>query len=439
LIISSHRQKNITYIIFFLLITILTNAKSTKKDPPEKINILEINTYNKPIVRSEKIPAHLNVNKKQKKILISIKKRGSSSRFFAKKQYSIKTILTNRKKHPISLIELPKGSHWVLYGPFVDRSYLRNALAYTIGKKFENKDKPYFAPKWKFVWLNINKQEKGLYMLIEKIKKDKKRIKIPAYKKHYSFNKMPFIAEISSRAGDFKTKNNTSIRFRYPSTKDIDSLRKYSPLEYYKTTTIIRLSLEELEAKLLTSGDTLERLKKTLNIESAIDYMIIQEIFKNIDGYRRSVYFYRNSKGMFTFGPIWDFNLAMGNVRLHGSQSPKKWLVEHNTREIPHAFYFKKLWSIKTFRLLFKNRYFALRQNIISDANITQTINTLTQSIKGYCQKDDKLWNNKRNSIDNYFLNTKTKGYCFEDHKNILYTWMLQRLKWIDKNIKYIK
>ena len=318
-----------------------------------KITLLKINTYNKKILRSDKISAHLSTDKNQDEILISIKKRGSSSRFFAKKQYSIKTILASGKKHPLSLIGLPKGSHWVLYGPFVDRSYLRNALAYTIGKNFENTDQPYFSPKWKFVWLSINKQTKGLYMLIEKIKKNNNKINISSYKKNCSFNKMPFIAEISSRAGDFKTKNKTSIRFRYPNKKDIKFLKKHNPIEYYKTTAIIRLSLEELEENILTNT-TLERLKKIINLNSIIDYMIIQEIFKNIDGYRRSVYFYRNSKGIFNFGPIWDFNLAMGNVRLYGSQNPTNWLVEHNTHEIPHAFYFRKLWNIKEFRILFK-------------------------------------------------------------------------------------
>ena len=35
---------------------------------------------------------------------------------------------------------------------------------------------------------------------------------------------------------------------------------------------------------------------------------------KNIDGFRLSTYFYKDRNGKITMGPVWDYNLSLGNA-----------------------------------------------------------------------------------------------------------------------------
>ena len=148
-------------------------------------------------------------------------------------------------------------------------------------------------------------------------------------------------------------------------------------------------------------------------------------------------YLHKNKKSKFVFGPIWDFNLAMGNLKIHDMQNYKKFLVEKNTPELPQAFYFRTLWANNNFKKLFKTRYLYLRQanNILATDNILATINNLASKIKPYAQEDQKIWSKKRNSLFNYFLNTAKKDQSFMGNIDILKKWLAKRLEWLDAAI----
>ena len=48
---------------------------------------------------------------------------------------------------------------------------------------------------------------------------------------------------------------------------------------------------------------------------SYIDFMLVNEFWKNVDGYRISTYFHKkrfSDGGELVAGPLWDFNLAWG-------------------------------------------------------------------------------------------------------------------------------
>ncbi len=399
------------------------------------IKELHLETDGKKIRQLDKIRAQLSIISEDIRLTVLIKKRGSSSRLFPKKQYSVKLVDEKENKKELSLLGMPKSAHWVLYGPFVDRSYIRNALAYTVGREISKGRGEYFSPRYDFVWCSINGNDKGLYLLSEKIKRHKDRVNISSFKTYKGLNEAAFITEISAGAGDFTTSNKTSIRYRYPSSKDLDSLKTQSFLEYYRFSSAIKLSFEEVEKKILFLQDSLDLLGRDVDVDSLVDYILIQEVFKNIDGYRRSVYLHRPSKGKLVFGPIWDFNLAMGNVVLHGMQSSCGWLLEKKIRFLPHAFYFNKVWQSREFRSLFRERYLKLRQDVLSDHNINTLITCLANKIDKYANRDRDIWYNKESIVFKIFLNTREKAVTFKQHIQVLNSWMLSRLQWMDEHI----
>ena len=76
-------------------------------------------------------------------------------------------------KKEISLLGLPKESEWVLYAPFIDYSLMRNVLSYKLHSKMEN-----YSPRTKYFHLIINNDYRGIYVLVERIKRGKNRINV---------------------------------------------------------------------------------------------------------------------------------------------------------------------------------------------------------------------------------------------------------------------
>jgi hypothetical protein len=64
---------------------------------------------------------------------INIEIRGSSSQyFFAKKQHAFETQDSLGNNLNVSLLGMPAENDWVLYGPYSDKSMMRNVLVYKL-------------------------------------------------------------------------------------------------------------------------------------------------------------------------------------------------------------------------------------------------------------------------------------------------------------------
>ena len=139
-----------------------------------KLPILKINTNNNFIPDEPKIKASLNIINNSSEVNnfldtsifynIKIERRGNTSQTFAKKSYSFNVYDPDYKKTPTPLLNLPSSVKWVLYGPYADKSLIRNALTYSIYTQMGN-----YAPRTQFIDLIINDNYQGIYVLTEKI------------------------------------------------------------------------------------------------------------------------------------------------------------------------------------------------------------------------------------------------------------------------------
>ena len=73
----------------------------------------------------------------------------------------------------VSLGGLPKEEDWIFYGPYGDKSLIRNNLIYSLSNNMGQ-----YASRSKFMEVVINGDYKGVYSLFEKIKVDKHRVNI---------------------------------------------------------------------------------------------------------------------------------------------------------------------------------------------------------------------------------------------------------------------
>ena len=56
---------------------------------------------------------------------------------------------------------------------------------------------------------------------------------------------------------------------------------------------------------------------------SFIDYFLRQELWKNIDGFRRSMHLHRDADGKLHMAPSWDFDLGAAGLWFYGGTDPR--------------------------------------------------------------------------------------------------------------------
>ena len=142
----------------------------------QKTYQININTNGQDIVDEPKIRSSINIIKNDSLIysgIIGIEIRGESSQYFDKKSYGFETWDDNNEDIDVSLLGFPEEEDWILHGPFSDKSLIRNMLIYELSNSIGR-----YASRTEFVELSINSQYKGLYIFMEKLKRDKNRINI---------------------------------------------------------------------------------------------------------------------------------------------------------------------------------------------------------------------------------------------------------------------
>ncbi|MEL0009832.1 MAG: CotH kinase family protein, partial [Flammeovirgaceae bacterium] len=128
------------------------------------------------IVDEPKVPAALTIKRDDSIFyegIIGIEIRGESSQYFDKKSYGFETWDKGYNDLDVALIGFPEEEDWILYGPFSDKSLIRNKLIYELSNEMGR-----YTTKTEFVELTINYEYKGLYIFMEKLKRDKNRINI---------------------------------------------------------------------------------------------------------------------------------------------------------------------------------------------------------------------------------------------------------------------
>ncbi|HEX5167778.1 MAG TPA: CotH kinase family protein, partial [Cyclobacteriaceae bacterium] len=173
-------------LLLLVLLASLASSSNGQTFSSSNLPIIVIDTDNQPILDDPKIMASMGIidngagernnladpfNNYDGKMGIEI--RGSSSQMFPKKQYGIELWDDASNGIDASLLGLPEEEDWVLFAPYNDKSLMRDVMAYKLGR-----DMGHYAPRTKYCEVVLNDQYNGLYVLIEKIKRDKNRVDI---------------------------------------------------------------------------------------------------------------------------------------------------------------------------------------------------------------------------------------------------------------------
>lgn len=211
--------------------------------------------------------------------------RGNSSRHFDKKSLKLRFINKSAKPKAVSLAGMSKESEWVLHGPFLDRTLVRNYLSYNIAGEIMT-----YAPNVRYCELVVDHQYCGLYLAVESIEQGRHRVNIE--KSDRKSDKTPYILVWDRR---HKAKQALDHYVSYTNQAGLSSLDiKYPSLHRLtpKQKQFIEKDISHIE-KLLYSYD-LKQYTDYLDQESFADYFIINEFFRNIDAGKFSTYLYKD-------------------------------------------------------------------------------------------------------------------------------------------------
>lgn len=366
---------------------------------------------------------------------ISIEIRGSSSQnIFPKKSYGFETKSLDWVDMDVALLGMPEENDWVLYAPYTDKTMIRDVLTYTLDASMGH-----YSPRCRFVELFVNNSYEGVYVLMEKIKRNKNRVDIAKLlTTDISGENLTggYIIKIDKQTGGggegwysdyINNTNKTYYQYDYPKSREITPEQK-TYIQSYVRNMEKALSLE----KFTGTGSYHEYLNDT----SFIDFMIINELSKNIDGYRLSSYLYKGKNGKMNCGPIWDFNLTYGNCDYYNGWSTTgfEYQVDFSGDNWQNPFWWKKLMRDPAFNQKVKKRWSWIRQNEFSNQRITFVTDSLVSLLAEAQVRNYQRW---KGVIGSYVWPNYYVGPSYLSEVTWMKDWITQRLAYLDKNWYY--
>lgn len=382
---------------------------------------------------------------------MGIEFRGATSQLlFPKKSFGLETWDENDEDIDAVVFGLPEEEDWILYGPYSDKTLMRNILIYDLSR-----DIGQYASRSLFVDLTLNDAYQGVYVFMEKLKRDGERIDISKLKEDENSGEDltgGYILKIDKTAGNnlgegYNDLNSfvspydppnatmgqkTYFLYEYPDAEDITVEQK----------AYISTYITDFE-NALASDDFLDAdlgYASFIDMDSFIDFFLLNELANNVDGYRLSTYMHKDKNEKLKMGPIWDFNLAFGNADYCSGGATDVWAYKFNER-CPNDFWLVPFWWERllqdpVFIARLKERWVTFRSNEFSNA----AINARTDA---YLLQLDKSASIPLNFevwpiLGTYIWPNNFVGSSYDEEIEYLTNWIENRLNWLDSEINQL-
>ncbi|WP_108823323.1 CotH kinase family protein [Dysgonomonas sp. Marseille-P4361] len=355
-----------------------------------------------------------------------IKGRGNSTWGMPKKPYRLKL------DQKASLLGMSTDKDWALLANYSDKTLLRNLTAFEISRIVGMQ----WTPSSLSVELYLNNEYKGVYALTEHVKVSEERVDLDLVTPSSNSGEAltgDYFLELDFHADEenlFKTSiKELPIMFKDPENPTTEQFKYVE--DFFNTA----------ESSLYSTNfaDPLLGYSKYIDIESFINYYIIQELTKNVDGNMRgSCYLTLRRNGKIEQPLVWDFDIAFGNAN-------------HIVTEQGASSVGWDGWYIKTcspwFDQLFKDPVFVQRLkerwNEVKP-QLDQIPNYIREHAEGLKDAQQRNFSNKMIGGAGWDIHEKIwpnfvdRGSYSEE---IIYltTFVKKRLEWLDTNINNLQ
>ncbi|MCL9967846.1 MAG: CotH kinase family protein [Aquirufa antheringensis] len=358
-----------------------------------------------------------------------------------KKPYGIElwTDSTGVKAKKLSLLQMPEETDWVLNASYNDRSFMRDFIAQSLAGRIG-----LLHSKAKFVELIINDEYRGVYVLMEKVKQGKNRVPISdLYPTENAGDDVTggYLLKIDKTSGSPSTSWKSNYTSGITATQKCEFQIEYPQygLITQQQLVYIRDYINNWEKKLMTEdmNDPKASFRDYMDVSSFVNYFILNEVTRNVDGYRLSTYLYKDKEslgGKIKMGPAWDFNIALGNADYLNGWKTDGFVYKamendggkNDYWQVP--FWWNKLIQDASFRKALATRWKTVRSSFLNTNSLFATIDSaqvalkepLARNFQKYPLMGKKIW-------PNYYV-----GASLSDEVNWLKNWIQGRLVWLD-------
>ena len=355
--------------------------------------------------------------------------RGQTSAGFPKKQYAFETWDSEGNDKNVRIFGFPSESDWVIHAPYSDKTLMRNKIVYDTSHELG-----YPASRTRFCELYFNSNGgdvqasdyRGVYIFMEKIKRNDDRVNIKkleacdngtgAVTGGYIFKKDKGATNYPMNT----TREGHTFSFVEP---DVPTPTQRAWLDRH---------LDNFENILHSSrfADPRRGYASYLDVQSFIDTHIWVEVYKNIDGYRLSSYFYKDRGRKIVASPVWDYNLSLGNANYLGGEFASGWYYT----QVGGGGYpwYSRLNADPEYVIQYWDRWFALRKGMLDTNAMMTRINGYNGEIRRAAVRNFNKW---RNLLGNYTWPNAGGWQSRTSHSSEVIwmkDWLTNRLDWID-------
>lgn len=372
---------------------------------------------------------------------IGIEIRGSSSSSFPKKAYGIETRGPDSSNYNVSIFDWPIDNDWILYAPYSDKTLIRNVLTYKIGNEMGN-----YSPRTKLCEVVLNDEYLGVYVFMERIKQNPGRVNIDEL--NYEDTTATeitggYIVKIDKTTGGGVTAWTSSYTAAAPAWGPIrvqlhdPELSELHPSQLNYIQTYITDFENALDGP--SFDDPLLGYAPYIDVLSFIDFMLVNEISKNVDGYRISTFMYKEKDrdgGKLVAGPLWDFNLGWGNANYCQGGLTSGWEIDFNSvcgggGGLKNPFYWTRFVQDTKFTEALNCRWQKLRQTTLSTDYLTNYIDSVAIYLSDAADRNFNKWT----ILGNYVWPNNFVGNTYQEEIGYLKLWLTARLTWMDANM----
>lgn len=370
--------------------------------------------------------------------------RGNSSRAFSKHSYRIKLVEDGdpAQNRDLPLLGMTADGDWALHGPFLDKTLIRNYMWMNLSAEVMG-----YAPDVRLCELILDGTYQGVYVLMETVSMDEGRVELTRYRDGDPV--CSYILQMGSDREAGRTIDNfTFYTQRMESGKQVEvvypgPLRQSEAVKQY-----ICADFSEIERMLYSyeMPDPSGGYTRYLNVDSFVNYYILQEFLAVNDAFSNSTFFHKDVRGKLHIGPVWDYNNVLNNFF---SDLPAEGFL------LSQRGWYAQLMTDQDFveRVIF--RYRQLRNGILSDQRLMDYIDQTVRWLGSAVERNYEVWGysfdpallaptERRNPPASQVWESRESWLAcrremnpasFEDAVARMEDYMLRRGAWMDEHI----
>lgn len=359
---------------------------------------------------------------------VGLKVRGSSTAGRPKPSLSLEAWDAYDQGRGIAPLGLPRDADWVLWGPYnFDLTLMHNPFIYELSNQIGR-----YAPRTRFVEVFFNMDGGslrsndyfGVYALTEKIKRDGDRVDLeelfPEHDREPEVSGGYLLKIDRADPGDsgFRAAGQT-LRYVYPKEETIEQPNRKSQKDY------LDRFFAEMDRALNGRNfrDPQRGYAKYIDVGGAIDHHLLNVLALNVDAFRLSGYMSLPRNGKLTFGPIWDFDRALGST--DGRDAfPSAWRGSgQGGTDFFNYPWWKRIFQDVDFFQKYIDRFQELRRQQFSDSRINQIID----------QMADELREAQARNLDRWKQNPRRRyGGSYQGEVDRMKDWLAERIEFME-------